>query len=343
MANLTQDQTYLLTLNDTKAKLIYYGCITVIPVGIALNILSSIVFMRKKFSKMTMGFYNIVISIVNIIFSIFGVLVFFGQSIGKDLSLISDFSCIFLSFAIRVFSQMSSWMNVFVTVDRMVSITYPNKYLLLKNKKKLSVLILIQFILLCILNAPNFFLKVQTYSTKNPITNDTITTKSCTSTELMVTVRDVITVLFRGVLPIILMISMNVFLIYKLIKEKSKFKRLNELKKEYQFAFSIFFMNLLYILLLLPFILTTIYLNVLQYSRQSSQTLNTDLIKWQFIYGVAVTVVSYEFFFTFFVNILFNKMFKQELIIFMKQLFCLPSSTNETISRAYRKEFDSPL
>ena len=174
MTNLTKDQIFLLFLNYSRTQLLYYTCTIVIPVGIALNILSSIVFMRKKFAKRTMGFYNIAISIFNILFAVFCMLNFNGLANGNDLTLISDFSCIFLAFALRVFAQLSSWMNVFVTVDRIVSITYPNKYPLLQNKKRLSLLILIQFILLCIINAPNLLFIVQTFSTTNQITNSTI-------------------------------------------------------------------------------------------------------------------------------------------------------------------------
>ena len=288
---------FLLYLNDCRAQLLYYTCTYVIPVGIALNILSSIVFMRKKFAKRTMGFYNIAISIFNILFAIFSMLSFIGISYGNDLTLISDFSCIFLAFALRVFAQMSSWMNVFVTVDRIVFLKYPNKYPLLQNKKMLSVLIFIQFIILCIINAPNFFLKVHSISSTDPLTNTNITTKSCTSTETIVTVRDMIMAAFKVALPIALMTSMNIYLVYKLIKEKSKFKRLNELHKEYQFAFSIFFMNLMYILLLLPAFLILIYLNTIHYSDQPSNSLNREVIIWQFAYGVALVIVSYEFFF----------------------------------------------
>ena len=138
MQNLTQDQLFLLPLNDTRIKLLYYSCLTIIPLGITLNIISSIIFTRKRFDKTTMGYYNIVISMFNNILAAFGMVTYFSQSIGKDLTLTSDFSCLFLSFCMRLFTQMSTWMNVLVTVDRMISITYPNKFPFLKNKYKLS-------------------------------------------------------------------------------------------------------------------------------------------------------------------------------------------------------------
>ena len=95
MQNLTHDQIFLLNLNISRVQLLNYTCITVIPAGIVLNIISSIVFMRKKFSDKTMGFYNIAISIVNIIFAVFGALNYTGIALGKDLTLMSGFSCIF--------------------------------------------------------------------------------------------------------------------------------------------------------------------------------------------------------------------------------------------------------
>ena len=322
MLNITQDQIFFSSISMTREKLLFYTCTIALPSGIALNILSTIVFSRKKFLKLTMGFYNIAISAVNIIFATFGIITNIGQTIGKDFTLMSGFSCIFLTFAIRVFSEMSSWMNVFVTVDRMISITYPNKYPFLKNKKILSTLILVQFMILCILNIPNFFFKIESIETLNPYTNMTVTTKSCTSSSSIVTIRDIIVLVLRVILPIILMISMNVYLMYKLIKEKTKFKRLNELNKEYHFAFSIFFMNILYTLLLLPTFIALIYLNIIQYA-QASNIQSREVLIGQFAYTVGLSIASYELFFTFFVNILFNKIFRKEFLVFVRQLWCL--------------------
>ena len=326
MPNLTQDQIFLLNLNISRVELLYYTCITVIPCGIALNIISSIVFMRKKFSKKTMGFYNIVISIVNIIFAVFAALNYTGIALGKDLTLMSGFSCVFLTYGQRVFSQMSSWMNVFVTVDRMISITYPNRYPFLKNKKILTLLIFIQFLLLCIINIPNLFFKIEYISTFNPVSNMTVTTKSCTSSSSIVTIRDMIVIMFKVVIPIILMISMNIYLMHKLVKEKKKFKKISELNKEYHFAFSIFFMNVLYTLIMLPGLITLIYLNIIQYA-QTSNIQSREVIIAQFAYSVALVIITYEFFFTFFVNIVFNKIFRKEFLIFVKQILgILPKS-----------------
>jgi hypothetical protein len=123
-------------------------------------------------------------------------------------------------------------------------------------------------------------------------------------------------------LPIFLMITMNIYLMRKLIQEKTKFKRLTELNKEYHFAFSIFFMNVLYTLLLLPNFGAVVYLNIIQYA-SSAQIGTRDLIVAQFVFAIGVVVASYEFFFTIFVNLLFNKLFKKEFIIFLKQLVCL--------------------
>jgi hypothetical protein len=109
---------------------------------------------------------------------------------------------------------------------------------------------------------------------------------------------------------------------YKLVKEKTKFKKITELKKEYQFAFSIFFMNVLYTLLLLPAFVCLIYLNIIQYA-QTSVILSRQLIIAQFAYSASLLIVSFEFLFTFFVNILFNKIFRQEFLVFTKQLVCL--------------------
>ena len=342
MSTLTDDQKFTIYMNDIRIKLLYYSNLTILPVGIILNTVSSFIFLRKKFSNTTMGFYNIIMALVNNALIILGMIAYFSQALGNDYLLISNFSCLFLSYNLRLFSQMSSWLNVFITVDRMVSITYPNKYPFLKNKTKLTLLILMMFALLGVLNIPNLFYKVDTVISYNSATNKTTITKYCTSSELVVRARDTIILVFRMALPIILMVFMNIYLILKLLKVRGKFKSKRDLTKEYYFALSIFGMNVLYVISLTPNFVSVIYLNTIQYD-QTAVVGTKKFAVAQFFFAVSVVISTYNIFLVFFVNLAFNKIFRLECLYLFNLLIRVFNKsydgriTNSTINSASAK------
>ena len=120
---------------------------------------------------------------------------------------VSDFSCSSLTFASRVFTQMSIWINVGITFDRFFCVTFPNRFRFINNKKKLSWITLIVFLVLLLLNVPNLFYKI----------NQNV----CTSTSLVVFIRNLEIALFRTILPAVLHIVLSAVLINKLLKWRS--------------------------------------------------------------------------------------------------------------------------
>ena len=75
------------------------------------------------------------------------------------------------------------------------------------NKKKLSWITLIVFLVLLLLNVPNLFYKI----------NQNV----CTSTSLVVFIRNLEIALFRTILPAVLHIVLSAVLINKLLKWRS--------------------------------------------------------------------------------------------------------------------------
>ena len=147
------DLTYIQWTIQTSKTFLYYANLTIIPLGIFLNLLKILIFLRKRFKNKMIGFYYIIISISDILGISFGFVLFIGQSLNYDLSSISNFTCKFLNFGLRVFLQLSSWLSVLANLDLLYFVKYPNNsFQFLKNKFIVSIIIACLYILITIIN-----------------------------------------------------------------------------------------------------------------------------------------------------------------------------------------------
>lgn len=300
-------------------KISLYGSVIVHPIGFILNVLSILIFMRKRFGDSTMGFYNIIIAIDNNIVIVINFIMSFtlGVYAGNDALVWSSFSCSFFYYTSRVTTSLSSWLNVMVAFDRMVFILFPFKYSFMRNKKLLLVIILVMFLILFLLNSPNLYLYVAVTSTYSNATNKTLITKTCGPPKDLVVVVDSIRIFTRAVIPFILVILINTLLIYKVIKTKAKYKKTSAAKKEYNFIRSIVALSVFFIVSLAPFVITLTVLNIM--SQLNQITTKAYLIVY-LTYGLSILLSSYNYCFGFFVNLIFNSLFRHETVKFFKSI-----------------------
>ena len=217
--SISEDQSFILTLNGISNKISYYTCMTVVNIGFVSNFLNILICSRKSLQKNTMGLYNIIISIFNILSFMSAYLQFFTVSVGnKDLQLESYYSCILITYFTRVVIQMSSWLNVMVSLDRTICISYPNKFVFLKNKMNISLIVIGLLAIILCLNVPNLFFRLgnQTTFIANVTNNHTI----CGAKSEVVLLKYLMIVVMRIVIPIILTAILNVVLISKLFKSR---------------------------------------------------------------------------------------------------------------------------
>jgi hypothetical protein len=148
-------------LNLISSRIIFIGSIAIASVGIVSNILNIAICLRQRLRSSLLGYYNVLISIFNILVLIIMLLIYFPIIIGRtNLANLSDISCATLTFALRVFIQMSIWINVGVTVDRFLCVSFPNKFMFRNDRKKLSCIMFVVFIALLLLNIPNLFYRI---------------------------------------------------------------------------------------------------------------------------------------------------------------------------------------
>ena len=295
-------------------KLAYYAVLVVCNTGIIANICNILVCFEKELQNNTMGFYNILLSIFNILALIFsGYLSIFKQTLSEEQFISTSYiNCILISFFTRVFSQMATWVNVMLTLDRMFCVLYLNRIETLKVKTKLAWMVLALIGFLFCVNVPNLF-----YYLDNITTNDT-TKKVCTSSTIMVWIRDAITLLMRVALPLSVQISLNLVLVYKLHKLNNNKRLAIKFIKELRFTLTVIVLNLIYIITDLPALVSTIFINVYGYDLTYVSTRSNESAIASLAYVCTVIFATLNFVAPFFVNLIFYRQFRLEA----KRIFC---------------------
>ena len=289
--------------------LFYYGVVVCWP-GVFFNLISIVVFSRKKFADMSMGFYNIAVGCSNII--LLGIVIWYYQPLyfNKNPQLGSQAECVLSNYLQRVFTRFSVWLDTMITVDRMICIMYPTKFVFLKNKKILAALI--GALLIVSLLITSQFFQYQLTRTPTNVTNQqniTVTTivSTCSadspSTLLSTTI---ITIFSRVIIPFVIMIVTNSFLIYQL----KKVKRERWMQREEVFARTVVALSVFFFVTHVPFsVMISIqvvlsYTDLNPYSRANTIT--------NFVYGLSLIFTSVNYVFPLFINLVFNKLFRAE-------------------------------
>ena len=214
-------------LTKESNTLTFYCVIIIGSFGIIVNLMNIKVSRCKEMQRTTMGFFNVRLSIFNALSIAFvGFIWGFPQSIGYQvIVLTSDSACKIIPYLTRIMSQMSSWLLVMASFDRMLMLlSYKSKNNVrdpqeIKDTKKHSLRIKVLFLLICLVNIPNLFFSHNTQIIFDTITNKTLPKVTlCTSTPTVILLRDIVTRFSYGLLPFILQIAISAILIYRLRK-----------------------------------------------------------------------------------------------------------------------------
>ena len=117
-----------------------------------LNIL---ICMRKRLQRESIGFYSPLISTFNITSLLYGFFVLYLPT--SSYYLASSLNCKLFFYLGRITLQMTSWLYAMCSLDRMIWITYPDKYKIFKNRNFLASIALGLFALICVLNVQTCF------------------------------------------------------------------------------------------------------------------------------------------------------------------------------------------
>ena len=254
--DMYDEMAYALKINNFLAEFIFYSCSLVVVCYLLGNMLNILVCARKRIRKEMMGFYNIVISFWNIMVLLSALFLYFPPSIHvQDLLLRSNFSCATINFVMRVCVQMSAWLHVFLTLDRYLCVIFNNRLKFIFNDRiKLSLIFLGLLVIICVINMPNLFFRVSLNAESN---------LKCDSTPLINQIRNIIISIFRIILPILFQMVLSSLLIYKLFKLSRNFNTNKSMEKEYKFARIILWLNLMFIITEMPYLIATLCISLL--------------------------------------------------------------------------------
>ena len=354
---------YIIELKHLFLTISYWIQILTIPLGIFLNLFSIYIYSRPNLnkSKSKTGFFYMNLCFWSINASIINMFIVGSSSLfGYDFSLINSLSCAFIMYFRRVVRAIPCWIDCLITLDRYLLICHNHKFKLMTKKRYLSLILAFIIIGLMIINQSNFHYQLY-ISFDNTTFNYTLNVTKCETTRSNEFISDMISCLFRSVLPSLIMITLSWFLIRKVYEKRLNIKKLghhqiihsvtldldthkmtsgggqhhdllstnpklnlnrhHHISKETSFTLCIISMNLLFFFLNMPFSMTSIYLSVFHNILTIDDPSTESILQDFYILTFDLTNLYYSL--MFFSYLLFNKLFYKEVLIFLGQLKCL--------------------
>jgi hypothetical protein len=106
----------------------YWLSLLTLPLGLAGNTLTFIIYSRPSLRKLTISLYFRVVSLVDLFITLNWVKVFFRDKFNLYLNRQSTLMCKLTEFSIFSAGPISSWIEVLISFDRLLKITSPNRY-----------------------------------------------------------------------------------------------------------------------------------------------------------------------------------------------------------------------
>ena len=148
----SQSHLFSIYNNQWITEFAFYYLALFGSLGIVLNLIGIVVFSRKTFADMSMGFYYIVSACVNNITLVMQALLMMPFFYSENMLVWSHVHCITLSYLNRIFNQLSAWLEMMITIDRLMYILYQRRFGFLKNKKWLAAIILGLVVFISVVN-----------------------------------------------------------------------------------------------------------------------------------------------------------------------------------------------
>jgi hypothetical protein len=294
-------------ITKKQVDIAFFYCIIFGTVGLVANVIGILVFKRKAFANKAIGIYNIIIANVNNCVIIISLISYSPLYFNQNPLLWSSASCKILHFLQHTFTVLSSLLDMMITFDRMIRISFPSKFMALKKQSNV-IFITLCFLFLSIgLNSFCFKYKIQDTSFIDTSFDNQTTESimpSCMLDYSLLLSLNIITIIIRIILPFTVMIVSDIILIYKLKKEKGE----RYSKKEKSFSHSVLALSILFLITHLPFGILLIYQTILEFGDSNYRTNFTVSLLYEF----SLVIASYNYVFPTLVNLIFNKLFRQE-------------------------------
>jgi hypothetical protein len=279
--------------------IIIYIFIFVCLIGIIGNILSFIVFSRKKFQNTIFSTYFRILAICDLLTLLFRTEFFLSQFQLTTLISFTEFLCKIHNFLIYLIPCLSIWILLLISLDRSLSILTPAKFLFRKKQmfQLLACLIISVYnILLCF---PLFFTSTIEQTPKN-----STSPLECNNQSVLI---DLLQLASSAIIPFILMLISSILIIKTLFNSRKNSNNSNRIKKkDIKFAFTSIGLNISFFILNFPL---SLYL-IISYFVEDNFTIHAFL-----------SMLLYSHYCTlFFVSYFLNSTFKKEFLILLFEI-----------------------
>ena len=283
--------------------------------GLLGNLIGILVFFRKNLLKFPTRNLYISLAIFDTIYLVYRMIGELTIENGISMYLISNNWCKIFRYFRYSLGPISAWLLVYISIDKFISIQFPN-FKLIKLVKFQNTVIFIIVIFNLIYYIPFFIYSKLfiVYSNETNILNitnyinNTNNELNCYFTELyhkkVLYMMDLIN---STLIPFILMFIFSILLIYTIFKSRLRILRLNsavdrkKLRKDIKFAFTSILLNVAFVALNLPVCIANLLNDI------------SD-----FYYKLLLYLFFISFCINFYLLFTFNSIFRKELLIFLK-------------------------
>jgi hypothetical protein len=290
-------------------KYFAYFYLISISFGLIGNFFSFLVFSRKQFNNTIFNVYFRLITITDSVSILTQLNYSLKIGFNIDIKLISNLSCKLLDYFIYSSCPISSYILVYISIDRMLNVTYPNEFQF-RHKKRTQfsicsfIILFNMFYYIPIL----FYRRLDLYPTFNNQTNQTELIRKCIYTNnRFIYWMDLF---FSTVIPFVFMFMFTAITILVLFRSKRRTNGISD--RDVKFAITSIALNICFFLFLFPlnlFLLLSIYVNFN----------NESVYELKFI--ILLTIYSINYSNMFYVNLIVNSIFRNELVLMLKSWF----------------------
>lgn len=108
--------------------------ISIAVIGIIGNTLNIVVYMRKRFKNISFSFYNKVLAFVDIIVLLHSSRHWAASMLDANIDTVAPFLCSSMEYLSVVATFTSLYLLMFISIDRLITIAYPNRFNVIKKK-----------------------------------------------------------------------------------------------------------------------------------------------------------------------------------------------------------------
>jgi hypothetical protein len=311
--------------------------IVAIVLGTIGESISIVIFFNKKFMATSFAFYNISVSVIDILIFYIGCLKFVLQANTSDPLSSSMFWCKSLSFLIRPMLEIASWIQLLMTLDRFLFMHFTSRFKWIRKFSVQIAMVSILAVAFLLFHSPVafFYGHFEAINETENVTSSLLVCYTDPYQYYVVILNDFGLFFIFCTIPFTIMffLTISISISFIKMKKKSKSKMSSKNRKEYRFAFAIIFQNIIFLIFTLP--LSTLWpvmnlkvIGVLQFSDEDAAVLDILLATFNFL-------MYFYFASKFLVNIIFNSLYRQ---IFIETfIYCMRRDNQNAITNAASK------